>query len=262
MKANGLTFWLGGFILLLFSSCQKENNPFLNSYKENAKLKQIWIYSSLDPKTLIGLQKEYEYDENGNVSRISSPMYVDGKIAGVISYELYEYNSSGQLSEMNEFYNSASDPSGFRNAGEHIYYYSLDGRLEKKTVGTTAGYIRESYFYEYKYGQLMKVKEYNHNDELQSYIENQYDNTGNLVKEARFASDGNCTTYTIHTYSGSQLIKSDEYEYKGDEHIREIKRTYDKNNNLIILESTELTANLYGLSSSIYVNSVLRYEYY
>jgi hypothetical protein len=101
----------------------------LNNYKENARLKQTLIYSSLDPKTLIGLQNEYEYGENGKVSKISSPMYVDGKIAGVISYELYEYNSSGQLSEMNEFYNSATDPSGFRNAGQHIYYYALDGRL-------------------------------------------------------------------------------------------------------------------------------------
>ena len=40
------------------------------------------------------------------------------------------------------------------------------------------------------------------------------------------------------------------------EHMREIIKTYDDNNNLIILESNEL----YMLSSAM--SCVLRYEYY
>jgi hypothetical protein len=251
-----LTLGLGSLIILTFSSCQKEKNPFLINYHENARLKQIWLYSSIDPEYMIGLQQEYEYNENGQISKVSTPMYKDGKIAGLISYELYEYNSSWQLSEMNKFYNSSTDSSGFRNSGRYIYFYSGDGMLEKKTEGTVVGYIRKSYLYEYQDGQLIKIKQYNHDNELEICTENQYDSVGNLVKESTYGSDGIGKTYIIHTYSENLLVKSDVFTFKGDVHVREIKRTYDINNNLIILESTELTS-----FSDFMPHSVLRFVY-
>lgn len=53
--------------------------------------------------------------------------------------------------------------------------------------------------------------------------------------------NNHCISYTNHTYSGLLLVKSD--VYNGDIHLREIKRTYDNANNLITLESNELTSN-------------------
>ena len=91
---------------------------------------------------------------------------------------------------------------------------------------------------------------------LENYTEFQYDKSDKLIKESFYTSDDQCISYTIHTYTGSLQTKSDLYTYPDNAHYRSINRTFDKNNNIITLESNELS-----LYSSM-MSHVLRYKYY
>lgn len=62
------------FIFILTSGCQKENDlTFINTFQENAKLKCVLLYSSIDSDEPISTVEEYEYDEKDRISRVSSP---------------------------------------------------------------------------------------------------------------------------------------------------------------------------------------------
>ena len=61
----------------------------------------------------VSIVEEYEYDSLDRISRVSSPMYDDGEIAGTISYELYEYNADGQLIRKSNFNSNVNAPTGF-----------------------------------------------------------------------------------------------------------------------------------------------------
>ena len=45
-----------------------------------------------NPETIWYVASEYEYDNLGRISKISRPMYDNGNINGVISYDTYTYN--------------------------------------------------------------------------------------------------------------------------------------------------------------------------
>jgi hypothetical protein len=91
---------------------------------------------------------------------------------------------------------------------------------------------------------------------LESYIVNEYDDSGKIIKEISYGKDNQSYSYTLHSFSNGLDIKSDVYGGKDMQHMREIIKTYDLNNNLIILESNELS-----LTSSL-MSHVLKYEYY
>ncbi|MDO9339403.1 MAG: hypothetical protein Q7T72_02655 [Bacteroidales bacterium] len=242
-------------LIILFSSCQKDFSEFkLN--QGNAKLKQILLFASLDSEKPISIVEEYEYDEQGRISKSSSPMYQDGVIVGTIKYNLYEYNSSDQLTKIINFNANLNSPAGFINLKNTTYTYSNNGRKEKESIEYPIAGLKESFIYTYQNNQLVKITKYNNKNELESYIENQYDKSGKLIKESSFAFDGKCTFYTIHTYSGLLQTKSEVYLKQGDEKIRLINRTFDNNNNLIILDQDELSM----FSSAM--SCVLRYKYY
>ena len=81
-------------VLILTSSCHKDNDSFENIINQNdARLKRILLYSSIDSDTPLSIVEEYEYDEENRISKVSAPMYQDGEIVGTIKYDLYEYNS-------------------------------------------------------------------------------------------------------------------------------------------------------------------------
>jgi hypothetical protein len=248
---------LSGFfclLILLFSGCEKVRIDS-NHNQGNAKLKQVLMFSNIDSKEPIGIVEEYKYDEQGRISEISSPMYNNGVIVGTIKYNLYEYNSSDQLAKISNFNANINSPSGFINLQNYFYSYAPDGKKIKESVEDLNGIISEYSDYEYKDDQLVKIKKYSHNI-LESYIENQYDRSGRLIKESFYTSDGHGISYTIHTYSGLLQVKSDIFIYQNDTPYRSVKRTFDDNNNLITLESNELS-----LSSNM-MSFVYRYKYY
>ena len=243
---------------ILFSGCRKDQAdleiPESELYKENARLERILLYSKIDSEQPIGIVEEYEYDEKGRITRTSSPMYDNGVIVGTIKYNLYEYNASDQLVKISNFNANIYSPTGYTNLQNYIYSYSADGKKIKESIENLNGITSEFTVYEYEADQLSKIKKYSHNT-LESYTENQYDNSGRLIKETRYAADNNCLSYTNHSYSGSLQVRSDLYNNHNGTHYRSIKRTFDDNKNLIILESNEL-----ALYSSM-MSHVLRYKY-
>ncbi len=247
-------FVLCGLMAFLLLSCQKDDSE-ITSNQPNAKLKQVLLFANIDSQDPISIVEEYEYDDNGKVSKVSSPMYDNGTIVGTIKYDLYEYDSSGRLMKIRNYNANLNSPTGFINLKNTSYNYSTDGKKIKETIEYPLGGISEYSDFEYQNDLLSKVRKYS-GDKLEGYTEYQYDKSDKLIKETFYASDDQCLTYTIHSYTGSLQTKSDLYMYSNKAHYRSITRTFDNNNNLKILESKELS-----LYSSM-MSCVLRYNYY
>jgi hypothetical protein len=241
-------------MILILLSCQKVDSD-INSTQANAKLKQVLLFSNIDSQDPISIVEEYEYDDDGKISKVSSPMYDNGTIVGTIKYDLYEYNSSGQLIKIMNYNANLNSPTGFINLKNTTFYYSTDGKKIKETIAYPLGGITEYSDFEYQNGLLSKIEKYFGN-KLESYTEFQYDKSDKLIKETFYASDDQCISYTIHSYTGTLKTKSDLYTYPTNAHYRSINRTFDNSNNIITLESKELS-----LYSSM-MSHVLRYEYY
>ncbi len=239
--------------ILLLSGCEKEQS-YSGQVQGNARLKQEFLYNT-DSQTMIGIIKEYEYNDQGKLSRTSTPMYENGSMTGTISYNLYDYDSYGRLAKITNYNANINSPTGFINLSNLIYEYSDNGLKTKESVEYPASGIKEYTNYEYSDGRMSVSKKYA-NNKLESYILYQYDNAGRLTKELNYASDGQCLSYTIHTYSGSLQVKSDFYTYSNKVLYRSVTRTYDEGNNLINLESKEI------VPSSSQMSYVMKYIYY
>jgi hypothetical protein len=237
--------------ILLFSGCEKEQ---AYSGQANARLKQEFLYN-IDSQTMIGLVKEYEYDDLGRISRTSTPMYVNGSVTGTLSFNLYYYDSSGHLEKIANYNANINSPTGFINLSNLIYEYSLAGLKTKESVEYPASGIKEYTNYEYMEGRLTVSRKYS-NNQLESFTQYLYDNSGRIKKELMYASDGQCLNYTIHTYSGSQQVKSEFFTYSDNVLYRSVSRTFDEGNNLINLESKEM------VPSSSMMSYVMKYIYY
>ena len=238
---------------MIFSlSCQKDD---FSSSQPNARLKQVLLYSNIDSKDPINIVEEYEYDDSGRVIKVSTPMYDNGTIVGTIKYDVYEYNMLSRLVKIMNYNANINSPSGFINLKNITFSYSGDGKKIKETIEYPENGNSEYSDFEYTNGQLVKIKKYSHNI-LENYTDYQYDKSGNATKETFYASDGQCIHYTIHSYTGSLQTKSDLYTYPKNTYYRSINRTFDKNGNIITLESKELS-----LFSSM-MSYVFRYKYY
>lgn len=252
MKPKQLILSIFSIILILNSSCQKENDFIENPiFPNSAKLKRVLLYPSIESKEAISIDKEYEYDEKGKISRINSPMYENGEITGLFSYDLYNYNSIGQLIKIENYHANTNAPTGFINLKNYIYSYLNDGKIEKIEVSN------EYSLYKYNKNKLSRIENFGNTDELERYTVYEYDNSGNLAKETSYRADNKPYSYTQHSYKNGLNIQS--YIFGGESmelHVREIFKTYDGNNNLIIKESNEL------LSYSSAMSYVLRYEYF
>lgn len=252
MKTKLSLFGLFSLSVLLISSCQKDDST---PAPINAKLKQVLLYSTLDSKEPISIVEEYEYDDAGKISKVSSPMYNNGTITGTIKYDIYEYNSLGQLIKVNNYNANLNSPTGFINLKSTSYEYSPDGKKIKEKIEYPLGGISEYSDFEYANGLLSKTSKYSGN-KLESYTVYEYDKSNKVIKDLFYAYDGQCLTYTIHNYTGSLQTKSDFYIFSSNDHFRSINRIFDKNNNIVTLESKELS-----LYSSL-MSHVIRYEYY
>ena len=257
MKTKRFLLGLFSLIFIITSSCKNENETIDSiTYPKNAKLKRILGYSSVHSDKPNSIVEEYEYDEKNRVSKVSSPAYQDGKIVGIIKYDLYEYNSKEQLEKITNYNANTNSPTGFINLITSNFTYSNDGKKEKQYVAYPKIGSFEYLLYKYSNDRLVKIEKYGNTNQLESYVVNEYNNSGTLVKEISYGKDNQQYSYTQHLYENGQNVQSDVFAGKNMEHIREIFRTYDENNNLIILESNELSL----VSSSM--SYVLKYEYF
>lgn len=253
MRTNIFAFCIGIFFILIFSSCLKNEDLSVN--QGDAKLKRVLLFFSLDQEKPTSIVKDYEYDENGRISKTTSPMYQNGVVVGTISYDLYIYNTSDQLIRKENYNANLNSPSGFLNLINYNYEYSAAGLKTKETIEYPIVGIDEYKVYEYKSNQLYSIKKYDKKNVLETYILNDYDRFDRLIKETTyFGADDHYISSTVHTYKGQLQVKSD--VYSGNVHMREIKRTFDSESRLMIYESKELQ----GYSSAM--SYILKYEYF
>jgi hypothetical protein len=263
MKARKLIIGFFSLSLLVFSGCVATGNDLDDAanyqtdkvlYSHNAKLKQILYCESLESGEILGIDSEYEYDEAGRISKVSRPMYDNGNIVGLFSYDLYSYNGENQLEKITNYHSNINF--GFINLITTTFIYDGSGNKVKAQIEYPQINETDYILYFYDAQRLIREEKY-HRNTKEEYIEYEYNTNGQIVKETSYANDDTPFTITKHTYQDGVNSKSEIFLPENNEKIREIKRLYDKNNNLIFVESHELSPY-----SSRIAHSVLKHEYY
>ena len=281
MKANNVLI-LFILIAFFFSSCSNnemdDNSNILDYrvndvlYEEGSKLKNISYVESVKSKIGGSIITQYEYNEQGRISKASQPMYKDGTpifengtIVGLYSYSDYIYNDNGQLEKIIYYHSNLYE--GFINLQTSTYSYDKDGNKIKEVIvyPRALPFRTDSTLYYYDNNRLKREDKYSDGyygsevwaSKLITYIEYEYDNQGKLVKETNYSgTDNTPITYSTHSYQNGLNIKTEIIMSDNRERIREIRCYYDNNGNLIYLETEELS-----MYSSI-MSHVKKYEYY
>ncbi len=154
------------FIVLTFVSCDNDGDVVrIPNYPPNAKLKYKKLYSS-DGEIFMGISAEYEYNDKGQIAKVTAPTYNKGKSASVGQYSLYKYNKRGELIHISDYvYNKLK---GYINLENHYFSYFPNGLKEKEVIKHP---IINSYTYmlsEYDdAGRLWKISRYDKDEKLE-----------------------------------------------------------------------------------------------
>ena len=227
------------FIVISFSNCSKETIE-INTAKQpdgTGVLKKMITVSdrgSIEAKTTT----DYEYFGNGKLKK-TCYFHDDGII---LSYSNYEYNSDDRLDRIVDFTANSNETSGYLNLATHKFEYSNNDLKSKETIYYPVIGTSEHITFEYNSkGNLTKKAFFNSDNELLRYIIFVYDEFGNILKETSFSNNDEQTGETLHYYHNNMLYKSDVYILGNDKvHLEQILKTYDNNNNLIMLQSNIL----------------------
>lgn len=76
--------------------------------------------------------KIYEYNDEGQLSRISNCLFEGECNTDTLGYNVYQYNVDKQLVMTTNFNANKNTSTGFINLQTQVYIYSNDGKLEKK----------------------------------------------------------------------------------------------------------------------------------
>lgn len=248
-------FMIFGMCSLLLFGCD-DNLPTDVAQTGDGKLKRILMYASVEEEEPISIMEEYEYDSLDRISRVSTPLYDDGEIVGTSSYDLYEYNSDGQLIKKSHFNTNSNSSTGFINLRNNTYTYSSSGLVEREDIEYPQIGSSEYFIHFYEGKRLVRLEKFDRSGELEIYITNEYDSGGKLIKESTYGKDNQKFSYTLHYYTKGLNTLSKVYGVNDLFLMREIYRTYDVNNNLIVLESHEIA------SISSMLSHLLKYEYF
>ena len=301
------------FLLLSCGKNEMDDNSVIDDfrvqnvlYAKGSKLKNISYVESIKSKKGGIITTQYEYDERGRISKVSCPMYEEGTpifengtIIGFFYYSDYVYNNEGLLGKITYYHHNVYE--GLLNSETRIYSYDKNGNKIKEMIEYPRANRTDSILYFYENNRLVREDKYDNGifyqgdiayTGLRDYIEYEYDNQGNLVKENYYLAYTGLIKYVEYEYDNQgNLVKENYYSgidtpfssysssyYSGTNNppysitkhiyqnglnvkteignIREIRRYYDKNGNLIYLESKELSP----LSSAM--SCVKKYEYY
>ncbi|MEO9484203.1 MAG: hypothetical protein ABJG47_12180 [Ekhidna sp.] len=246
-------------IAILGSSCQEDDS--LENGIHSGKLKRIITRVSTTASS--SSVSEYVYDEEGRISKVSLSTYEGEEIVKLFNYDLYTYNSQGQLEGIQHFSANNNSPSGFISLINYTYAYSNDGKKEKEHREYPQLSSSDYSLFKYENDVLSIIEKYEKDsDELEYYILNKYNDSGNLVRETKFSRDSTPFWYEQHSFENGLNVRTDVFGYPGLEpvetHLKEIIKTYDENNNLAIRELRELYPFNSGFSRFKYYS----YEYY
>ena len=248
MKTKNLFALMMFVVPFLFISCGKnetDDGSFdfkLHDYRvdnvlypKGSKLKRI--YNCFD--NYRSLNAEYQYDNFGRISR------VDFGTEPNIRFDIYSYNSKGELEKISSYYESLENPSNLSKT--IVYSYDTDGNKIKEQTEWFSGLMEvEISLYQYNGKKLVK-QEYYRDDQLKYYKIFEYEND-KLIKEKFLVPNSPDYGTTEHFYDKTLLVYSVQYsnnsktDITGDE-----RKYYDRNDNLI-----RKVANIPGLSSSVY----------
>ena len=249
MKTNFI-LGLTSLVFLVLLSCKKEDDIL----PENARLKQVLLYDSVNAKEPIRIQEEYEYNQLGQVSKVSY-FY---SINRFLQYDLYEYNSTGQLSKITEYIANSDSPTGYNLRATHSYTYSGEGKKIKEFIQYPNGSGYNLFFY--TDGRLSRMEKHgwpHPTDLLVTYTLFEFDASGQPIREVLYGHDDMPFEWTINTFSNGLMVKTEIYTDENlENNRRKIYRTFDRNKNLKILETYE------GPHSSQVGHTILKYFYF
>lgn len=244
--------------ILIISSCYDIVNEYCehDTYSDNAKLKYIILYETIELNEPGYILEEYSYDNKDRIKKVTCPQYDENsEIIGIVWYNKYYYNSIGQLSEINNYNANLNSSTGFINLKNYIYTYSNDGKKEKEYIEFPIIDSFEYSLYFYDNDILVRTEKYDNEDKLWYYEVYEYNESEQLVKELRYYPSSKSPNRTIHTYLNGLNVKTEVYQWRDDLMVREIFKSYDSNRNLIIKEIIKPPV-------SSMMSHVLRYEYY
>lgn len=252
-------------LLILSTACQKDDIPADDtpscSYPKNATLKRVVICGYIETECptrecddIIRIEEEYEYNTQDRIKKVMlRPRYENGVLTKMLEYHLYEYNSNGQLEKI-ESYSAGSEE--YWHDKSHIYTYSVDGKMIKESIEITEVGNRYKLF-KYTNNRLTRIEHYElDSDELEFYILLEYDDSGNLINEVAFDKDDEPYSYfQRNVFENGVIIPSYLKIWGYTKHDSSFIKTYDENNNLVLVETNYLPG-------SSQLNKKLKYEYY
>jgi hypothetical protein len=223
---------------LAFIACQPDTEPSRN-YPENARLIRVLHYHGLGLTQENGTFEEYEYDGEGKLIKTSQPLYRDGERAGIAAYEEYEYDPLKRLARIT-YFNYHID-GGFANLKNVLFSYDNNGFKEKETIEYPKIKSTEKVIFHHDgRGRLILKENLNSAQMLKSYHLFKYNAYDQLIEESIHDARDRLIRKHIHLYENGNNTEIKVYVGGTDELLRKITKTFDRNKNLILLQSEEL----------------------
>lgn len=174
------------------------------SYKEDGSISMIY---------------RYEYDEKGNLTK--EARYDETET--LRAYEVYEYDENGYVLK-NTRYSASGVKTGYTEYFENTTYANKYAEERRSESYDSDGNLSSVYEYN-KNGETTKSENYR-NGKLWSAEENEYDESGNLIKSSSYDADRKFTSYSVYGYNESgKRIKISKYDGSGTlTEYTEIKR--------------------------------------
>jgi hypothetical protein len=222
---------------LAFIACQSDTEPSPN-YPENARLVRVLYYAGTEVQDNASIE-EYEYDGGGKLIKASRPLFRNGEKVGIAQYSIYEYDLQNRLVKT-AFFNSYINE-GFFNSKNSLYTYDNQGIKEKEIIEYPRTQSKEEVIFHHDgRGRLILKENLNAAQKLDSYHLFKYNAQDQLIEESIHDAHDRLIRKHIHHYQNGNNTETKVYVGDTDELLRKITRTFDRNKNLILLQSEEL----------------------
>ncbi|HLT07303.1 MAG TPA: hypothetical protein VK014_07230 [Cyclobacteriaceae bacterium] len=253
MPRQPLRELLLAILLVSIGACQTESDLQLETYPENARLIRISSYAGMTMDDNFAVE-EYEYASNGKLIKTTRPFYNNGKPAGLAQYDVYEYDDQGRLISIASHHSNQNQ--GFINLTNTYITYDPKGLKVKEKLEYPQINAEEQVLYQYDgLGRLIRKDHFDASQKLQRYSLFEYNPQGQLVKERVHDSNRQVMrTHLLHYEKGNNRLTE---IFAGDKEdlLRRVRKTFDRNNNLILLQSEEIA--VYSSATSF----TQKYEY-
>ncbi|MCE1197511.1 MAG: hypothetical protein LWW85_00960 [Marinilabiliales bacterium] len=232
-------FWMAWRLLwvLTFTGCSQGVSPVDPAATQAARLKRVLLYSG---EQMVSIVREYDYDAQKRLIRVSVPRYDQGAKVGMTLYDDYAYDESGRVSAISNYNANMYEPSGFSLLKvTRISYNKENQKVQEWTDFLLAGNSNHvNYRYEGK--KLVRCDKFERPDQLSGYVVYAYNPSGEMISETTHSANDVVTGVVTHVYQNGLNPYSEEYSGNREHKLREITRQFDEKGNIIQLTSNEL----------------------